>query len=72
VLFPQDNAACHKSIKMTAKLHELGHELLPHPPYSPDRCIALEGMNKIELYQTMLAYEVFSPTVIKVKKRHIK
>jgi hypothetical protein len=32
----KDNALCHKSIKMTAKLHELGYELLPHPPYSPD------------------------------------
>jgi [histone H3]-lysine36 N-dimethyltransferase SETMAR len=30
------NALCHKSIKTTAKLHELGYELLPHQPYSPD------------------------------------
>jgi [histone H3]-lysine36 N-dimethyltransferase SETMAR len=36
VLFHQDNALCHKSIKTMAKLHELGYELLPHPPYSPD------------------------------------
>lgn len=36
VLFHQDNAPCHKSIKTMAKLHELGFELLPHPPYSPD------------------------------------
>jgi hypothetical protein len=37
VLFHQDNAPCHKSIKTWAKLHELGHELLPaHPTYSPD------------------------------------
>jgi hypothetical protein len=27
---------CHKSIKTTAKLHELGYELLLHPPFSPD------------------------------------
>jgi transposase len=26
----------NRSIKLTAKLHELGSELLPHPPYSPD------------------------------------
>jgi [histone H3]-lysine36 N-dimethyltransferase SETMAR len=26
----------HKSVKTTAKLHELGYELLPYPPYSPD------------------------------------
>jgi hypothetical protein len=32
VLFHQDNAPCNKSIKITAKLHELGYELLPHPP----------------------------------------
>jgi len=36
VLFHQDNAPCHKSMKTMAKLHELGFELLPHPPYSPD------------------------------------
>lgn len=36
VLFHQDNAPCHKSIKTMAKLYELGFELLPHPPYSPD------------------------------------
>jgi [histone H3]-lysine36 N-dimethyltransferase SETMAR len=36
VLFHQDSALCHKSIKTTAKLHELGYELLPHPPYFLD------------------------------------
>lgn len=36
VLFHQDNAPCHKSIATMAKMHELGFELLPHPPYSPD------------------------------------
>ncbi|KAM8718816.1 hypothetical protein ACLKA7_001514 [Drosophila subpalustris] len=36
VLFHQDNAPCHKSMKTMAKLNELGLELLPHPPYSPD------------------------------------
>lgn len=36
VLFHQDNAPCHRSITTMAKLHELGYELLPHPPYSPD------------------------------------
>jgi [histone H3]-lysine36 N-dimethyltransferase SETMAR len=36
-LFHQDNnAPVHKSIKTTAKLHELDYELHPHPPYSPD------------------------------------
>jgi [histone H3]-lysine36 N-dimethyltransferase SETMAR len=37
VLFHQDNALCHKSIKTTAnELHELSYELLPHSLYSPD------------------------------------
>lgn len=36
MIFQQDNAPCHKSIATMAKLHELGFELLPHPPYSPD------------------------------------
>ena len=36
VVFHQDNAPCHKSIAMMAKLHELHFELLPHPPDSPD------------------------------------
>jgi hypothetical protein len=36
VLFYQDNALCYKSIKTTAKLHELGYKLLPLPPYSLD------------------------------------
>jgi [histone H3]-lysine36 N-dimethyltransferase SETMAR len=36
VLFHQDNASVHKSIKTTVKLHELGYELFSHPPYSPD------------------------------------
>jgi hypothetical protein len=36
VQFHQDNALCHKSIKTTAKLHELSCELLPHSPCSPD------------------------------------
>ena len=32
ILFHQDNAPCHRSLK----LYELDFELLPHPPYSPD------------------------------------
>jgi [histone H3]-lysine36 N-dimethyltransferase SETMAR len=36
VLLHQDNAPVHKTINMTAKLLELGYQLLPHPPYSPD------------------------------------
>jgi [histone H3]-lysine36 N-dimethyltransferase SETMAR len=36
VLFHQDNALYHKSIKTTAKELDLGYELLSHPTYSPD------------------------------------
>jgi len=36
VLFYQDNMPSHKSTVAMAKLHELGCELIPHPPYSPD------------------------------------
>jgi hypothetical protein len=36
VLFHQDNAPCHKSIKKKAKLQELSYELLAHPPFSRD------------------------------------
>ncbi|XP_049819262.1 histone-lysine N-methyltransferase SETMAR-like [Aethina tumida] len=36
VLFHQDNTPCHKSMKTMPKLHELGFELIQHPPYSTD------------------------------------
>ena len=36
VLFHQDNAPCHKSMKTMVKLNELHFELLHHPAYSPD------------------------------------
>ncbi|KAF7264547.1 hypothetical protein GWI33_023066 [Rhynchophorus ferrugineus] len=37
LLLHQDNAPCHKSqVKTMAKIHELGFELLLHPPYYPD------------------------------------
>ena len=36
VLFHQDNAPCHKSMKTMVRLNELGFELLSHPPDSPD------------------------------------
>lgn len=35
-LFHQDNAPAHRSAVAMAKLHELGYELVEHPPYSPD------------------------------------
>ena len=35
VLFHQDNAPCHKSIAIIAKLYEMHFEFLLHSPYSP-------------------------------------
>ena len=43
VLFHQDNATCHKSMKTMVKLNELSFELLPHPPYSLDLPPATTG-----------------------------
>ena len=36
MLLHHDKAPAHTSAVATAKLVELGYELLPHPPYSPD------------------------------------
>lgn len=36
VLLQHDNASCHTSAVTTATLRELGFEVVPHPPYSPD------------------------------------
>lgn len=36
VLFHHDNAPAHSSRIANAKLVELGYEVVPHPPYSPD------------------------------------
>lgn len=36
ILFHRDNAPAHKSLIAMGKINELGYELLPHPPYSPD------------------------------------
>jgi len=36
VLLDHDNAPAHTSALAKAKLVELGYELLPDPPYSPD------------------------------------
>jgi histone-lysine N-methyltransferase SETMAR len=35
-LFHYDNAPAHSSGVVVAKLLELGFQLVPHPPYSPD------------------------------------
>jgi [histone H3]-lysine36 N-dimethyltransferase SETMAR len=58
VLFHQDNALCHKSNKTTAKLHELGYELLPQPPYSPD--LAPSDLFLFANLKKMLAGKKFS------------
>lgn len=40
VIFHQNNASCHKSLRTGAKLYELGFELLSHPSYSPDLSVS--------------------------------
>ena len=36
VIFHQDNARPHTPLATRKKLLELGWEVIPHPPYSPD------------------------------------
>ncbi len=36
IIFHQDNAPCHKSIKTMAKLNKSGFNQFLHPPYSPN------------------------------------
>ncbi|XP_017486515.1 PREDICTED: histone-lysine N-methyltransferase SETMAR-like, partial [Rhagoletis zephyria] len=36
VLFHQDNARVHTCVVAMSKFNELGYQMLPHPPYSPD------------------------------------
>ena len=36
VIFPQDNTRAHTSLVTRKELLELGWEVMPHPPYSPD------------------------------------
>jgi [histone H3]-lysine36 N-dimethyltransferase SETMAR len=58
VLFNQYNTPVHKSIKTTAKLHELGYELHPHPPYSPH--LAPSDFSLFADFKRMLAAKKFS------------
>jgi hypothetical protein len=58
VLFHEDNELCHKSIKTTAKLHELGNKLLPHAPYFPD--LAPSDLFLFADLKRMLAGKIFS------------
>jgi [histone H3]-lysine36 N-dimethyltransferase SETMAR len=55
----QENAPVHISLKTTAKLHELGYELLPHLPYSPDRALSAFFLFA-DLKKKMLAGKKFS------------
>ena len=40
VLFYQDNAPCHKSMKEMVKLNQLNFELLSHQPHFPDLALS--------------------------------
>ena len=41
VIFHQDNARPHIFLVTRKKLLELGWEMMPHPPYSPDLAIII-------------------------------
>jgi hypothetical protein len=60
VLFHQDNAPCHKSIQTTAKLYELGYELLPHSTifsrYGPSDFILFADLKNAEVITETKAY----------------
>ena len=51
VIFHPDNAGVHTCVVSMAKFHELGYELLPHPPYSPD--LAPDGLAERDFIPTM-------------------
>ncbi|KAF8787795.1 Mariner Mos1 transposase like protein [Argiope bruennichi] len=51
VLFHQDNALCHKSMKTMIKFDEIRFKLIPHPPYyadlAPSDCWLFADMKKM-------------------------
>ena len=51
VIFHQDNARPHTSLVTRKKLLELGQEVMPHPPYSPDPALSDYHLFKNELIQ---------------------
>jgi len=53
VLFHHDNAPAHTSDLAKAKVVELGYELQPHPPYSPD--LAKSVYNSILVFGSEIA-----------------
>jgi histone-lysine N-methyltransferase SETMAR len=57
IIFNQDNAA-QKSVLAMGKLRDLHHELLEHPPYSPD--LALSDFYLFPKLKFFLAGQCFS------------
>ena len=68
VMFQQDNARPHVSLSTRTKLHELGWDLLPHPPYSPD--IAPSDYHLFLSLQNSLQGKCFND--LEGVKRHIE
>ncbi len=58
VILQQDNARPHTAKVTRAKLKELGWEILPHPPYSPD--IAPSDYHLFQSLQHFLSGKVFT------------
>ena len=47
-LVSQRKCTRQKSLKRMAKMHELGFELLPQPPYSPDVAQTKKSLPKLK------------------------
>ena len=58
VLFLQGNARAHTAHRTTCTLQQLGQEVLPHPPYSPD--LAPSGFHLFEPLKEFLGGQHFS------------
>ena len=57
VIFNKDNARPHTSLVTRKKLLELGWEVMPHPPYSPD--LAPSDYHLLRSFQKQLNGEIF-------------
>ena len=57
VIFHQDNARPHESLVTRKKLLELGWEVMPRPPYSPDLAPSDYSPSNREFFMTLFISE---------------